>query len=260
MLSFNCFSNQKYNEYLIIAHGLFGSKKNWTNTAKFLSENLNLEVIVVDLRNHGSSFWSDNHDYLSMARDLIELCKNFSKKVTILGHSMGGKAAMYACLSYPEIFDKLIVVDISPVNYLNSEFVNYIEILQRIDLTKIQSRKDADLELESKIVDKNIRSFLLQNLFREDENNYSWKVNLEALKKNIHHIMSFPTIQNRFLGKTLFIKGENSNYINVSHHSGIKKFFPNFNLKKITNSGHWPHVEKPQLFREEIKIFFLKNG
>ena len=108
MLSFNCFSNQKYNEYLIIAHGLFGSIKNWTNTAKFLSENLNLEVIVVDLRNHGSSFWSDNHDYLSMARDLIELCKNFSKKVTILGHSMGGKAAMYACLSYPEIFDKLI--------------------------------------------------------------------------------------------------------------------------------------------------------
>ena len=168
---------------------------------------------------------------------------------------MGGKAAMYACLSYPEIFDKLIVVDISPVDYLNSEFVNYIEILQRIDLTKIQSRKDADLELESKIVDKNIRSFLLQNLFREGENNYSWKVNLEALKKNIHHIMSFPTIQNRFLGKTLFIKGENSNYINVSHHPGIKKFFPNFNLKKITNSGHWPHVENPQLFREEIKIF-----
>ena len=135
------------------------------NQAEFLSENLNLQVIVVDLRNHGSSFWSDNHDYISMARDLIELCKNFSKKVTILGHSMGGKAAMYACLSYPEIFDKLIVVDISPVNYLNSEFVNYIEILQSIDLTKIQSRKDADLELESKIVDKNIRSFLLQNLF-----------------------------------------------------------------------------------------------
>ena len=256
MLSFTHFSNQKYNEYLIIAHGLFGSKKNWMSTAKFLSENLNLEVIVVDLRNHGSSFWSDNHDYLSMARDLVELCKNSSKKVTILGHSMGGKAAMYACLSYPEIFDKLIVVDISPVNYLNSEFVNYIEILQRIDLTKIQSRKDADLELESKIVDKNIRSFLLQNLFREGENNYSWKVNLEALKKNIHHIMSFPPIQNRFLGKTLFIKGENSNYINVSHHPGIKKFFPNFNLKKITNSGHWPHVEKPHLFREEIKIFF----
>ena len=257
MLSFTRFSNQKYNEYLIIAHGLFGSKKNWSSTAKFLSENLNLEVIVVDLRNHGSSFWSDNHDYLSMTRDLIELCKNFSKKVTLLGHSMGGKAAMYACLSYPEIFDKLIVVDISPVNYLNSEFVNYIEILQRIDLAKIQSRKDADLELESKIVDKNIRSFLLQNLFREDKNNYSWKVNLQALKKNIHHIMSFPTIQNRFLGKTLFIKGENSNYINVSHHPEIKKFFPNFNLKKITNSGHWPHVEKPHLFRGEIKIFFF---
>ena len=256
MLSFTHFSNQKYNEYLIIAHGLFGSKKNWTNTAKFLSENLNLEIIVVDLRNHGSSFWSESHDYSSMARDLIELSKNFSKKVNILGHSMGGKAAMYACLSNPEIFDKLIVVDISPVNYSSSEFVNYIEILQSLDLTKIQSRKDADLELESKIVDKNIRSFLLQNLFRDDNNNYSWKVNLVALKKNIHHIMSFPTIQNRFKGKTLFIKGENSNYIYESHLPTIKKYFPKYNLKRITNSGHWPHVEKPDLFRKEIKIFF----
>ena len=256
MLSFTHFSNQKYNEYLIIAHGLFGSKKNWTSTAKFLSENLNLEIIVVDLRNHGSSFWSESHDYLSMARDLIVLSKNFSKKVTILGHSMGGKAAMYACLSKPEIFDKLIVVDISPLNYSSSEFVNYIEILQSLDLTKIQSRKDADLELASKIVDKNIRSFLLQNLFRDDNNNYIWKVNLVALKKNIHHIMSFPTIQNRFKGKTLFIKGENSNYIYESHLPTIKKFFPNSNLKRITNSGHWPHVEKPDLFRKEIKIFF----
>ena len=256
MLSFTHFSNQKYNEYLIIAHGLFGSKKNWTNTAKFLSENLNLEIIVVDLRNHGSSFWSESHDYSSMARDLIELSKNFSKKVTILGHSMGGKAAMYACLSNPEIFDKLIVVDISPVNYSSSEFVNYIEILQSLDLTKIQSRKDADLELESKIVDKNIRSFLLQNLFRDDNNNYNWKINLMALKKNIHHLMSFPTIQNRYKGKTLFIKGENSNYIYESHLPTIKKYFPNSNLKRITNSGHWPHVEKPDLFRKEIKIFF----
>ena len=81
MLSFARFSNQKYNEYLIIAHGLFGSKKNWTNTAKFLSENLNLEIIVVDLRNHGSSFWSESHDYSSMAMDLIELSKNFSKVI-----------------------------------------------------------------------------------------------------------------------------------------------------------------------------------
>ena len=103
-----------------------------------------------------------------MARDLIELCKNFSKKVTIPGHSMGGSG--YVCLSFiPEIFDKLIVVDISPVNYLNSEFVNYIEILQSIDLTKIQSRKDADFELESKIVDKNIRSFLLRTFYRGRE-------------------------------------------------------------------------------------------
>ena len=72
--------------------------------------------------------------------------------------------------------------------------------------------------------------------------------------------MSFPTIQSRFEGKTLFIKGESSNYITESHIPKIKKFFPNSNLKKITSSGHWPHVEKQDLFRKEIKNFFLMNS
>ena len=155
LLSFNHFSKNKYDEFLIIAHGLFGSKTNWMSTAKFLSENLRLEIIVVDLRNHGSSFWSDNHDYLCMAQDLIKLTESFSKRVNLLGHSMGGKAAMIASISRPEIFKKLVVVDISPVNYKRSKFINYIELLKELNLNKIQSRKEADFELKERIVDRN---------------------------------------------------------------------------------------------------------
>lgn len=257
LLSFNHFSKNNYNEYLIISHGLFGSKTNWMSTAKFLSENLNLEIIVVDLRNHGSSFWSNYHDYFCMAEDLIKLTESFSKRVNLLGHSMGGKAAMVASISRPEIFNKLAVVDISPVNYAESEFINYIKLLQELDLNKIKSRKEADIKLQERIVDRNLRSFLLQNLYLDENNNYNWKINLESLKKNIENIKLFPKIQNSFNGKTLFIKGKNSNYIQEKHLPLINNYFPNYSLREITNSGHWPHVEQQDLFRKELLTFFM---
>ena len=256
LLRFNHLSKKKYEDFLIIAHGLFGSKTNWMSTAKFLSENLRLEIIVVDLRNHGSSFWSDNHDYLSMAQDLTKLAESFSKRVNLLGHSMGGKAAMIASISRPEIFKKLVVVDISPVNYAESVFINYIELLQTLNLNKIQSRKEADIELQESIVDRNIRSFLLQNLYLDEGNNYNWKINLQSLKKNIENIKSFPKIQNRFEGKTLFIKGKNSAYIQEKHLPIINNLFPNYYMREIANSGHWPHVEQQILFRKELLTFF----
>tara|TARA_A100001011_G_scaffold363660_1_gene413735 strand:- start:829 stop:1599 length:771 start_codon:yes stop_codon:yes gene_type:complete len=256
MLSFNHFSKQNYEDFLIIAHGLFGSKINWMTIAKFLSENLNYQIIVVDLRNHGSSFWSDNHNYLSMAQDLIELSRSFSKKVSLIGHSMGGKAAMYACLINPEIFKKLVVVDISPVSYLETEFVHYIELLEKIDLHNLRSRKEADFELKTKITNNSIRLFLLQNLFLGEDKKYKWKINLKSLKKNIENIKSFPKIQKNFEGSTLFIKGEKSSYILEEHIKIINFFFPRFILKEIKKSGHWPHVEQQKLFIKELLDFF----
>ena len=257
LLSFNHISKNKYDQILIIAHGLFGSKTNWMSTAKFLSENLHLEIVVVDLRNHGSSFWSDYHDYFCIAEDLIKLTESFSKSVNLLGHSMGGKAAMVASISRPEVFKKLVVVDISPVNYAESEFTNYIELLQDLNLNEIKSRKEADIELQQTIVDINLRSFLLQNLYLDEYNNYNWKINLESLKKNIENIKLFPKIQNSFKGKTLFLKGKNSNYIQEKHLPLINNYFPNYSLREITNSGHWPHVEQQDLFRKELQTFFM---
>ena len=129
------------------------------STAKFLSENLHFEIIVLDLRNHGSSFWSDYHDYFCIAEDLIKLTESFQKVLIYSGIQWEEKLAMVASISRPEVFKKLVIVDISPVNYAESEFVNYIELLQKLNLNEIKSRKEADIKLQEKIVDRNIRSF-----------------------------------------------------------------------------------------------------
>ena len=249
--------NVKKKNIIFVAHGLFGSKRNWVNTAKLLSEELEQNIVALDLRNHGYSFWSDSHDYESLAEDLIRLADHYGNKVDLVGHSMGGKAAMSACLSNSEKFDKLVVVDIAPVTYSHIEFELYIGAMKSIDLCKMKSRSQVDQQLEFSVPNKQIRNLLLQNIFRKKEGNYNWKINLNSLKKNVGEILSFPKYQSKFLGQTLFFKGQQSSYISKDAIIEINKYFPQNKIKEIKQAGHWLHIDQPNIFRKEL-IEFLR--
>ena len=73
-------------------------------------------VYLIDLRNHGRSPHSKEMSYDLMAEDLLELIQqeNINSPI-ILGHSMGGKAALLFAEKYPKYLDKLIVADIGMV-------------------------------------------------------------------------------------------------------------------------------------------------
>ena len=177
MLNTVTFGNST-NPPLIIAHGLFGSARNWGVLSKRLSDAWH--VIGVDLRNHGDSGFYSIHNYSSMAEDLQKTAKKFGADCSILGHSMGGKAAMLFALEQPKIVSKLVVIDIAPVNYLHSQN-HVINALQSIDLTQVETRRDADVQLAHFLDDKQLRAFLLQSL--KFGNEVYWKLNLPVLKK-----------------------------------------------------------------------------
>lgn len=241
---------------ILFAHGLFGSKKNWLNTAKLVSEKLDRHVIVVDLRNHGSSFWSNIHDYTSLAGDLIKLTDHLGSNFDLIGHSMGGKAVMSACLVSPQKFDKVVVIDIAPVSYPNKEFVSYISGMKRLDLTKISSRNQADCLLATTVPDQNIRNFLLQNIVCKENGNYEWVVNLDSLENNIEQIGTFPLYEAQYLGAIMFIKGQKSPYLTKNTFIEVKKYFPSSIIEEIENAGHWPHIDQPKSFQDKL-IGFL---
>ena len=104
---------------LLIIHGLFGSGRNWGVIAKRLSDRGS--VVAVDLRNHGDSFWADSHSYHDMAADLAEVIEAQDTLMDVVGHSMGGKAAMVLALTRPELVSRLLVADIAPVTYTHSQ-------------------------------------------------------------------------------------------------------------------------------------------
>ncbi len=246
-------SNLFYREYgsgepLIILHGLFGCSDNWIFHGKKLSNFFH--VFLIDQRNHGNSPHSSKISYDSLSKDIYEFIigKKLSS-VKIIGHSMGGKVAMFFALQYPQFVDKLIVLDIAPKDYsINARFNNIIQAILSIPLKDIKSRKEADNFLSAYIPELGIRNFMLKNLKRQKSMIYKWKPNVELISKKINDLYSWDIKIFSSTIPTLFIRGENSNYIIDSDLKLIKLYFPNSDVKTIKNSGHWIHVDSPNKF------------
>ncbi|MDF0601753.1 alpha/beta fold hydrolase [Psychromarinibacter sp. C21-152] len=232
---------------LLIAHGLFGSARNWGVIAKRLSDTR--QVLTVDMRNHGDSPWHDSHRYPDLAADLAEVIAAHGGQADVLGHSMGGKAAMVLALEHPETVRRLTVADIAPVAYGHSQRP-LIEAMRAVDLSSIDSRSDAEAQLAETIDDRGVRAFLLQSL---DPKEKCWRFNLDALDAEMDHITGWPEISGQADTPTLFLSGAESDYVGPEHRDRIKGYFPNARFAKIPGAGHWLHAEKPREFEAAMR-------
>lgn len=241
----------KYNPPLIILHGFFASSRNWRQIAQKLSENYN--VFVLDMRNHGSSPHHPLMDYPSMSADLLCFIDQHGlNKVNLIGHSMGGKVAMWFALNHSEYIDNLVMVDIAPVSYHHS-FNEVVEALMALPLAQIHNRKQADEFLSASIPELSFRQFLLQNLSLQN-GQYCWRIDLDIFYRMASNIVAFPDtgLLSPYPGKVLFIAGEKSNYVNAD---AIVELFPNAILEVVKGAGHWLHVEKPNEFINLLRSF-----
>ncbi len=229
---------------LLIAHGLFGSARNWGVIAKRLSETR--PVVAVDMRNHGSSPWYDTQSYQDMAEDLAAV---MDRPMDVLGHSMGGKATMVLALQNPNKVNRLVVADIAPVTYSHTQ-MGPIEAMRRVDLDQITSRADAKAQLGD--LAPGVPDFLLQSL---DIKEKRWRLNLDVLAAEMDKIIGFPDVTGQFDGPTLFLSGGNSDYVKPDYRPEIKQLFPDAKFAKIPGAGHWVHAEKPWEFEAAVATF-----
>ncbi len=231
---------------LVILHGLFGSARNWASIARGLADIR--QVHALDLRNHGSSPWAEEMTYERMAEDVAGYIERRGLAPTdLLGHSMGGKAAMVLALQQPELVDRLIVVDIAPVDYVRDSFPTYVAAMRAVDLAAGHRRADIDAQLAGAIPDPLLRAFLLQNLVSED-GRFRWRLNLPGIGANLPAITAFPPSDKSFTGPTTFLAGEHSDYIRPRDEGAIRRLFPRAGIFEIGQSGHWPHAEQPERF------------
>ncbi|MDX5436595.1 MAG: alpha/beta fold hydrolase [Pontibacter sp.] len=229
---------------LLILHGLFGTLDNWATLAKRFAEHYN--VFLVDLRNHGRSPHSEQHDYDAMADDVLRLVDELGIPTpAIMGHSMGGKVAMKYALKYPTRLTKLIVVDIAPKAY-PPHHDEIIEALQSVDLSQTTSRSEIDAQLAKSIKEEDVRLFLMKNLYRKEDSTFGWRMNIDALEKNYDQIAAAITADVPFKKHALFIKGGRSGYIKQEDiYGSIEHLFTLVEVETIPEAGHWVHAEAP---------------
>ena len=239
---------------LLILHGFLGMSDNWKSLGvQFASDGF--QVHLLDLRNHGRSFHSDEFSYELMVQDVYDYCKtNNLEKINIIGHSMGGKTAMLFAVTYPEMIEKLIVADIGPKFY-PQHHQTILEGLNAVDFSKKPSRNEVEEIVSNYITDFGTRQFLLKSLYWQEPGQLAFRFNLAVFNKKIEEIGK-PLLENSVFSKpTLFIRGGNSNYILDTDFVNIKQHFPNSKIETISNTGHWLQAENPEVFYKMTRSF-----
>nr|WP_170327038.1 alpha/beta fold hydrolase [Ruegeria arenilitoris] len=237
------------NPPLLIAHGLYGSARNWGVIARRLADER--QVVAVDMRNHAYSMWIDQHSYPELANDLAEVIEHFGGEADVVGHSMGGKAAMTLALQHGHLVRKLVVADIAPVTYTHSQ-IQFIEAMRAVDFSKIERRSDAAQQLADQGVEPTLQSFFTQSL---DIKGKRWLLNLDVLAAEMPKIMGFPELDGSWDGPALFLSGGDSEYVLPEHRNLIRALFPAAKFAKIPGAGHWLHAEKPREFEAAVRAF-----
>lgn len=235
---------------LLIVHGLYGSARNWGVVAKKLSDER--QVFAVDHRNHGESPRENSHSYHDLAGDLVEVLEDIGPAI-VLGHSMGGKAAMVLAIQRPDLVDRLIVADIAPVAYMHTQ-LPFIHAMRAVDLDRVEKRSDAlEMLANAGVEDATLRSFFTQSLDLKEKR---WRLNLDVLEAEMPKIMGFPEdVTGAFEAPTLFLSGANSDYVLAEHRPKIRDMFPKSAFVKISGAGHWLHAEKPSEFIATVRAW-----
>lgn len=240
---------------MMILHGLFGYSDNWQTHAKKLSEYY--RVILVDLRNHGRSDWSDDFSYEIMADDVLELCADLELEDLILvGHSMGGKVAMNVAAKNEDLLEKLVIVDMGTKEYpMHHDHI--LEGINAVTLENVSARSEAEKQMEPFIESEGVKQFLLKNLYWKEKGQLSWRMNVKVLEKDMQKILD-PFKADEILTPTLFIRGAMSNYILDEDIPSLEMQFPDLEVETIENAGHWVHAEAPNEFIEALLGFCLR--
>ncbi|WP_042247000.1 alpha/beta fold hydrolase [Paracoccus sp. PAMC 22219] len=242
---------------VLLVHGLYGQGRNLGAQARRLAQTR--RVVTVDLRNHGDSPQDMDADYPALAGDLAQLIADLGGQVDLVGHSMGGKAAMVLALTQPDLVRRLVVMDIAPLTYDHDQ-TRYIDAMEALDLSAITRRSQADAAMSAQVPQAGVRAFLLQNLDLKAAPP-AWKLNLPALRAAMPQIVGWPADlpQGSFPGKVMALRGAQSDFVDDAGEAALRAHFPQARVVTLKDAGHWLHADAPEAVAETL-VSFLGDG
>lgn len=234
---------------MIFIHGLFGSLSNLGVLARHFSEQRT--VIQIDVRNHGLSGHSSDINYQLMAEDVLETLSSLNvHKFVVVGHSMGGKIAMKLADLAREQTEKLVVLDITPIQYHENHHAEIFQALFAVQQANVASRLEAAKIMRKYLHEEMVIQFLLKSF-----NKGQWLFNVQALFDHYPDIMAWEKVE-KINRPALFLRGGDSFYISKPEHfAAINEQFSQAKIEVIENTGHWLHGEKPDEVIKYMQAF-----
>jgi esterase len=236
---------------VILLHGLFGAARNFGAVQRALAPRF--RVIALDMRNHGDSPHAPDMRYPTLAADVRDTLQSLGiERAAVVGHSMGGKAAMALALRWPDLAGRLLVADIAPVIYQHGNSA-IAQAMAAIPLTPTLTRPQADAALAQAVPRADIRAFLLQNLRFGAQPH--WRIGLQEINTEIPDLEGWIDLPGTYPGPALFVTGANSDYVLPEHRPIIRSKFPTARFVAIKNAGHWIHADNPAGFLSVLEAF-----
>lgn len=226
---------------------------NWLTIAHRIARKYT--VYLLDQRNHGQSPHSPEFNYRVLAEDLEDFIREHDLGVVrLIGHSMGGKAAMYHALHYPERVDKLVIVDIAPKAYYHPFFERVLDLMLTLDLSRFTTRTAIEEVFVEKIPNPAVRLFILKNLQRTEEG-FRWRVNVQSLRDHLGEIFAAIESERRFVKPALFVRGGRSDYILDEDEAAIRSLFPAAELVTIPEGSHSLHADAEEALCRHLREY-----
>ncbi|EJM7589204.1 esterase [Citrobacter freundii] len=245
--------NLHNNSPIVLVHGLFGSLDNLGILARDLVTDY--DIIQVDMRNHGLSPRSPEMNYPAMAQDLLDTLDDRQiEKAIFIGHSMGGKAVMALTALAPERVERLVAIDIAPVDYHVRRHDEIFAAINAVTDAQASSRQQAASVMRQHLQEEGVIQFLLKS-FVDGE----WRFNVPVLWDQYPHIVGWETIP-AWEHPALFIPGGNSPYVTEAYREQLLAQFPQARAHVIAGAGHWVHAEKPEVVLRAIRRYLSEQA
>ncbi len=237
---------------VVLLHGLFGAARNWGTIQRALAPRF--RTIALDMRNHGASPHASGMRYADLAADVLETLDALNAlPAAVIGHSMGGKAAMAAALTQPGAVGRLLVSDIAPVIYHHGN-AGIAAAMMAMPLEPALTRAQASQFLADASPDENVRAFLLSNLTLGAEP--FWRIGLAEIAAAIPDLEGWEDPASLpYAGPTLFVNGTESDYVLPEHRPAIRALFPKARFVGVKRAGHWVHADNPTGFLSVLEAF-----
>jgi pimeloyl-ACP methyl ester carboxylesterase len=247
---------------IVLLHGITGHARGWDTVARALATDA--RVLALDQRGHGDSEAPADNDYRvgTMAADLAAFVDALGlARVSVVGHSMGGRIAIAYAGEHGSRLDRLALVDIGP-DIATTGLLRVRSLMaQSPEVVESEAWALRYLRAGNPLYDEaELRHRVTHALKRRPDGSLTWKY-AQGLRDMMREgrrdpVDLWPALR-QIPCPTLVVRGSESDILTAEQAKQVVEGLPLGQLVEIAGAGHTVPGDKPLEFTQALRAFLL---